>query len=364
MADRNAHLVERVAARLRGTAGLAPPDPAAAPHAAQVVPLTVTPAGAQPPSLSQAPVLSQAPILSQAAAPVADYVEPDFVPDDAPAYAPAYAQTSDLRGMPLGDLPVEPAIRRPGPARPELPAGAPFLDMAALKRGGLALAGVRSRVTEEYRITVGRILRALRSANRTGPGAANLVMVTSARPGEGKSFSALNLAVSVAQNGLAEVLLVDVDAKPRSLSTLLGLRERAGLLDLVDQPELRAEDLLVRTAVEGFSVMPLGTARAGAADAGVTRALATAIERIRRRFTHHVIILDTAPCLSTSDPSTLAPLVDQVIMVVEAGRTQRAELGASLELIKACPNIILVLNKVRLTHRHSFGSYYYFGYPS
>ena len=58
--------------------------------------------------------------------------------------------------------------------------------MATLKRGGLALAGVRSRVTEEYRITVGRILRSLRSANRTGAGAANLVMVTSARPGEGR----------------------------------------------------------------------------------------------------------------------------------------------------------------------------------
>ena len=63
-------------------------------------------------------------------------------------------------------------------------------------------------------------------------------------------------------------------------------------------------------------------------------------------------------------PPALAPLVDQVIMVVEAGRTQRAELGASLELLKACPNVILVLNKVKLTHRHSFGSYYYFGYPS
>jgi hypothetical protein len=160
MADRNAHLVERVAARLRGTAGLAPPDPTAAPHAAQVVPLTV----ASPlPSPLSSPLSSQA----AAAAAIADYVEPDFVPDD--------AAELDIRGdMPLGEPPIEarldPGARRPGPARPELPAGAPFLDMAALKRGGLALAGVRSRVTEEYRITVGRILRALRSANRTGPG--------------------------------------------------------------------------------------------------------------------------------------------------------------------------------------------------
>lgn len=344
MADRTAHLVERVAARLRNTAGLAPPDPATEPRQ---VPAAAPDAA---PTAKAAPA-AKAPPPPPPPLPAAEEIEPDFVPDEI-VPPPVGA------GLP----PLADAAEALAPG--QLPGGVPFLDMAALKRGGLALAGVRSRVTEEYRITVGRILRALRSANRTGPGAANLVMVTSARPGEGKSFSALNLAVSVAQNGLADVLLVDVDAKPRSLSTLLGLRERPGLLDLVDQPELRAEDLLVRTAVEGFQVLPLGIARAGTADAGVTRALATAIERIRRRFTHHVILLDTAPCLSTSDPSTLAPLVDQVIMVVEAGRTQRAELGASLELVRACPNVILVLNKVRLTHRHSFGSYYYFGYPS
>jgi receptor protein-tyrosine kinase len=360
MAERNAHLVERVAARLRGTAGLAPaetrPDP---------LPSTTPLPGALPRELPREIPRERPGALSGAARPApAGEAEPEF----APAFAADAA--ADLQGddIPLDLPPSTPAARQPPGglpgAEPELPAGAPLLDMATLKRGGLALAGVRSRVTEEYRITVGRILRSLRSANRTGPGSANLVMVTSARPGEGKSFSALNLAVSVAQNGLADVLLVDVDAKPRSLSTLLGLRDRPGLLDMVDNPDMRAEDVLVRTVVEGFQVLPLGIARAGTADAGVTRALATAIERIRRRFTHHVIILDTAPCLSTSDPSTLAPLVDQVIMVVEAGRTQKAELGASLELLKACPNVILVLNKVRLTHRHSFGSYYYFGYPS
>lgn len=362
MADRPAHLVERVAARLRGTAGLAPPDPGRADPAdaaATALRPHVVPPPMPPPIPSSGPSLGPSPVPLPVANDAGD-MEPDFVADFVPGDIPPDAPLPP----PLGEPPMPRADLRHAPAPPDLPAGAPFLDMATLKRGGLALAGVRSRVTEEYRITVGRILRTLRSANRTGPGSANLIMVTSARPGEGKSFSALNLAISVAQNGLADVLLIDVDAKPRSLSTLLGLRERPGLLDLVDQPELRAEDLLVRTAVEGFQVLPLGIARAGTADAGVTRALATAIERIRRRFTHHVVILDTAPCLSTSDPSTLAPLVDQVIMVVEAGRTQRAELGASLELVKACPNLILVLNKVRLTHRHSFGSYYYFGYPS
>lgn len=263
-------------------------------------------------------------------------------------------------------------------AEAEIPDGV-ALDMAVLKRAGLALAGMRSRTTEEYRITVGRILRALHGGNRTtsglpsqqmpsssipGQALASLVMVTSARPGEGKSFSTLNLSASIAQNGLADVLLVDVDGKPRSLTTLLGLRERQGLLDLVGNPALRPEDLVVRTAIPGFNVLPLGLNRSATAEGGVTRMVLGALERVRRRFPRHVVILDTAPCLSTSDPSTLAPLVDMTVMIVEAGRTQRSELGAALELVRACPNTILVLNKVRLTHRHSFGSYYYFGYPS
>ncbi len=335
MADRTAHLVERVAAQLRGPAGLAEPEP----------------------GLDFAPPPAAAPV-----APAAD-IDIGAAPHAAPARAAEFAYAplpGALPGIAPGGVPGDPDDALPDD---DIPDGI-SLEMAVLKRAGLALAGMRSRTTEEYRITVGRILRALHSGSRTNAGLANMVMVTSARPGEGKSFSTLNLGASIAQNGLADVLLVDVDGKPRSLTTLLGLRERQGLLDLVGNPALRPEDLVVRTAIQGFSVLPLGLNRSATAEGGVTRAVLSALERVRRRFPRHIVLLDTAPCLSTSDPSTLAPLVDQVVVVVEAGRTQRSELGAALDLIRACPNIILVLNKVRLTHSHSFGSYYYFGYPS
>lgn len=346
MAERSAHLVERVAAQLRGDAGLAAPDPTAdatplpsrlatvAAAAQQATARLAQPAGGDPPGgeaargeMGRGEIGQAGPANARAPQP-----EPGFPDDEAGGEA-------------------------------EIPDGA-VLDMATLKRAGLALAGMRSRTTEEYRITVGRILRSLHATTRGAPGMANLVMVTSARPGEGKSFSALNLGASIAQNGLADVLLVDVDGKPRSMTTLLGLRERQGLLDLVGGSPLRPQDLVVRTAIEGFSVLPLGLNRSATAEGGVSRAVLAAIDRVRRRFPHHLVLLDTAPCLSTSDPSTLAPVVDQTIVVVEAGRTQRSELGAALELVRACSNVILVLNKVRLTHRHSFGSYYYFGYPS
>jgi receptor protein-tyrosine kinase len=320
---RGAHLIERAAAQMRAEAGLAAPDPA----------------------------------------------PDDVAGEPAAARLPREIAAKDVGGLLLAEPPARPAPADDLPPRRGAADGGATevgvtLDMAMLQRAGLALAGSRSRVTEEYRITVGRILRALRAGNRANAGMANLVMVTSARPGEGKSFSSLNLAASIAQNGLADVLLVDVDGKPRSITTLLGLRDRPGLLDLVDSPTIRPDELVLRTAIEGLSVLPLGLNRASGADGGVTRAVLAALERVRRRFNQHVLLLDTAPCLSTSDPSTLAPVVDQVIMVVEASRTQRSELGAALELVRACSNVILVLNKVRLTHRHSFGSYYYFGYPS
>ena len=317
---RTDHLVERAAALLRSGAGLVAEtdgEPAAAPPPASVSPPAPPPPPASPP----------------------------VVPAPAPRTIPAHT-------IPAHTIP---AMAPPAP--PELPR----LDMETMKRAGLALTGrERTRISEEYRITVGRILRTLR-ASKTRADPSNLLMFTSAKPGEGKSFTALNIAASIAQNGLGEVLLVDMDAKPRSLSALMGLTDAPGIYNLVANPTLRIEDTLIRTAIGGLSFLPIGSRDVTASEPGVSRPVSATVERLRRRFAHHFILLDCAPCLSTSDPSTLASLVDQVVMVVEAERTQRSELESSLELIRACPNITLVLNKVRLTNSYTFGAYYYYG---
>jgi receptor protein-tyrosine kinase len=312
-ADRPGRLVERAAALLRSEAGLAPETDADLAAAARAP----TPP-APPPAVTMA---------TQRTAPPPPLVEP-----------PGIA-----------------AMMPPAPPEP------PRLDMETMRRGGLALTGQeRTRISEECRITVGRILRNLRAV-KTGAEPSNLLMVTSAKPGEGKSFMAMNIAASIAQNGLGEVLLVDMDAKPKSLTAMMSLSDAPGLFNLVTNPALRIEDALVRTAFSGLAFLPIGSRDVTAAEPGVTRPVSTAIERLSRRFAHHYIILDCAPCLSTSDPSTLASMADQIILVVEAERTQKSELESSLELVKACPNIALVLNKVRLTTSHTFGAYYYYG---
>ena len=234
----------------------------------------------------------------------------------------------------------------------------PYLPLVTLQNAGLALSGQeRTRISEECRITVGQILRTLGRV-RSGPRPTNLLMVTSSKPREGKSFIALNIAASIALNELSGVLIVDLDFKLTSITSRLGLADAAGLFNLVVNPALRAEETIVRTAIAGLLYLPVGTCNRTSLGPGMTRPVSEAIERISRRFSHCLILLDCASCLSSSDPSTLAPLVDQVVMVIEAERTQRSEIETSLELIKACQNVTLLLNKVRLVSSSTFGANY------
>ena len=250
-------------------------------------------------------------------------------------------------------------------ASEEWPATIGTVSLETLAAAGLVVSGnVRTRISEEYRIAVSRILRAAR-AKRPGATAGELLMVTSARPGEGKSFTALNLAGAIAHNVMRPTVLVDVDFKKRSITHHLGLSDRMGLLDVAASGSLRIEDLVVPTAVEHLSILPVGRDAGDIVDAPgsllARRPVSQVIERLARRFPEHIFILDLPPCLSTSDPSTLAPVVNEVIMVVEAERTQRNEVEAALDLIKLCPKITLLLNKIRTTSSNTFGAYDYYG---
>ena len=247
------------------------------------------------------------------------------------------------------------------------------IPLLMLERAGLMVARTnRTRTTEEYRIVIGRVLRALHEDAEPevplGPEASqNVVMVTSARPGEGKSFTALNLGGSVAQNAGESVLIVDVDAKHNSLTDQLGLNDRPGFLDMSARPDLIADDLIIPSELPNLSFLPLGSrsvARERSEEdpnAPEERRLTPPIQRLAKRFPRTLILLDAPPCLSTSDPHTLSPAVGQVVMVVEAERTQRSEVEAAIDLIRVCPTVTMLLNKVRMGSGHTFGSYDYFG---
>jgi receptor protein-tyrosine kinase len=236
---------------------------------------------------------------------------------------------------------------------------APAIGIDALRDAGLAFepdAETRSRLAEELLLIQNQVLRAIppMDAVRSTGACRQLVMVTSARPEEGKSFMAVNLASSIAASTGQPVVLVDVDGGSGALTDRLGAGSEAGLRSLAQDPSQPISLLLRGTAIPGLSVLPHGArlpgqgAPSGTALASALRALAVALPR-------HVVVLDTPAALASSDAPTLAAMVGQVLLVVQAEATQRDAVEAALDVLEACPVLQLVLNRSRLSSDDSFG---------
>ena len=373
MASQPDHLIERAAALLAGKAARprdsAEPPEAGAPEQPAPLPPTSPLPGLAPTviALAPPPAAGKTARPGRATPPPAPEAPPGPLPEARLPPAPGIApQPSEA--MPPPPIPAPPVASRPVLPRPPAPnartdAGPllPSIGLVALEGAGMVVArAARTRISEEYRIVIGRVLRALRD-EAVGTALSNLLMVTSARPGEGKSFSALNLAGSIAQHSTEKVLLVDLDAKLRPISALLGVGDRLGFHDMVADPTLRPEDVILNTAIANLAFLPVGSRSGTLADSTSVRPITPVITRLARRFPKHLIMLDAPPCLSTSDPHTVAPYVGQVVMVIEAERTQRTEVEAALDLVRVCPTITMLLNKVRLTTSHTFGAYDYYG---
>ena len=238
-----------------------------------------------------------------------------------------------------------------------------------LDRGRLASFGIplpsseRSRTVEEFRL-VKRNLMAAWSAGGGGderPG--RLIMVTSARPGEGKTFAALNLALAFASERDVKALLVDVDTQHSTLRSILGIQGEKGIVNVL-AGDLDLSDALLRTNIANLLVLPAGRGGPHVPELFSSNRMAALMRELTRRFPDRYIVLDTPPCMASSDAATLAPLVGQIVFVVEAHRTQQDEIEAGLSMLSACPRISLLLNKSELASAH-FGSYGYgYHYPS
>ena len=273
------------------------------------------------------------------------------------ALVPPPASALPVSGPTIISASREAAQTAPDSERSDLVQGPPTIDAVALERGGMVdWSRTRSRISEEFRLVQRQILRAAFGPGAE-PGFSNLLMVTSARPGEGKSFTSVNLAGSIARQGDHHVLLVDADSKRDSFCYALGLAEMRGLLDLVANPKLDPSPLIVKTPIDRLSILPVGRERERSAELFSTKEMTRLIQSLGRRYADRLLVLDAPPCLSTSDPAVLAPVVGQILFVVEADRTQRDEVEASLDLIQACPNITLVLNKQQISSRYTFGAY-------
>jgi exopolysaccharide/PEP-CTERM locus tyrosine autokinase len=170
-------------------------------------------------------------------------------------------------------------------------------------------------------------------------------MVASAVPGEGKTFTSVNLAMSLAAERDLSVLLVDADVAKPHISSVLGLGKEPGLLDCIQNESLDVESLIVETDVERLSVLPAGPVTEAATELLASARMADIVRALGRADPNRIVVFDSPPLLLTSESRVLSTIVGQIVLVVTAGETpQQAVLGA-LSHIGEGKTIGLVLNQ-------------------
>ena len=236
-------------------------------------------------------------------------------------------------------------------------------DLARLQAGGFITPGMQdSKLLHEFRVIKRPLIQHAFGRAATQALNRNLVMVTSALPGEGKTFVALNLAMSLAMEVDCRVLLIDADVISPSLPEVLGIEAGKGLMDLLTQPQdTRFHDALLGTNVERLTLLLAGTPHPGASEVLASEAMKRLLAEISRRYPDRIVVFDSPPLLVTTESRVLATHMGQVVVVVEASRTTHAALESALATVESCPVVHTMLNKAP---ESTVGSYYgAYAYP-
>jgi protein-tyrosine kinase len=279
----------------------------------------------------------------------------DPLRDDLP---PPRARLQPARATPPVFPPARPAPApaaqrsAPAPVSPEAPPRRPLpahgfaeVDQAALARAGYLLAdGDQNALSEEMRLVKRRLLARVEAEAARGNDRARIVLIASGQPGEGKTFTAINLALSLAHEQDRAVLLVDGDtAKPEALERL-GVTAGPGLVDALADPGLDPEALVIDTDLPGLSLLPAGRKERNVPELLASARTEAVIERLLEADPQRIIVVDSPPALAASTAGALAALVGQVLVVVRADITKEADLRETLDLLSGCDQLALLLN--------------------
>lgn len=236
------------------------------------------------------------------------------------------------------------------------------VDRAGLIEQGFVMPDAAiTALAEEFRIVKRTLL--LNAVGPTALAKGRRILICSAQANEGKTFCAVNLALSMANERDFEVLLVDGDfAKPTVLSTL-GIEGPVGLMDALGDPTIDVETLVIKTDVGNLSVLPSGKYTNEATELIAADRTRVILDRLAAK-PNRIVLFDSPPALAASPASVLAYHVGQVLLVVRADRTGEAELRDAVLLLGGCEEIQLLLNGARFApNARRFGSYYGYEAP-
>lgn len=219
----------------------------------------------------------------------------------------------------------------------------------------------RSQIKEEYRFIKRKLLHnAFSPAGELASGA-NLVLVTSANPSEGKSFTAINLALSIAHEQDRTVLLVDADVVKPSIGGHLGIPNQPGLVDYLLGDVSDIGELIINTNYPRLKLMLSGCQHHLTSELLASDRMSQLVAELGSRYPDRMVLFDSPPMLGVSESHAMAMQVGQTVFVVAHGQTEQADIFASLELLNPQAAVGFVLNRVPSGRKKPHAYYGYYG---
>lgn len=250
--------------------------------------------------------------------------------------------------LPAADVPLSP--RRPPPAEPSVrhppPERTVVIDRDALRAMGLLPpVTVERQIASQYQHIKRPLVIA--ATGKSGNSIANghLIMLASALPGEGKTFTSINLALSLALEKDIEVLLVDADVAKPHVSRLFGLQAERGLLDLLVDGNLHAESVILPTNIPGLSMLPAGKQIENATELLASDRMEQVVAQLAGDSGRRIVLFDSPPLLLSTESRAIVPVVGQVVLVVRAESTSQKAVTDALEMIGEAKPVSLILNQ-------------------
>lgn len=282
--------------------------------------------------------------------------------------AAAVYDFEEHRRLRLGEATVSPTATAlpapqidPSPARAHPVSGTVArIDHVLLAEHGLLVPGAPiGALAEEFRLVKRHLLATARTLRTESETFARTILVTSANPNDGKTYCALNLAISLAAERDVEVLLIDADFAKPDVMKRLGLAEGPGLLDVLADPGIDPEGCIVRTDIAQLSLLPCGSKSNADTELVASARTGQVIAALLAADPRRIVIFDSPPVLAASPAALIAGRVGQVVLVVRADRTGETDLREAVALLDDCEQVQLLLNAVAYAPGgRRYGSYY------
>ncbi|WP_100643189.1 XrtA-associated tyrosine autokinase [Alteromonas facilis] len=235
------------------------------------------------------------------------------------------------------------------------------IDLPALEaQGFVSVDSTRRLINEEYRAIKRKLLK-----NAFGPlskslNNSNIIMVSSARPGEGKTFTAVNLALSIAAEKDKTVLLVDADVLRPNVTKTLGVEVGDGLMEYLLDEKQDIADVMYTTNVEKLRIVPAGRSHHLSTELLASQKMQETVDEIASRYPDRIVIIDTPPLIGINETAILTNFAGQAVVVCVEGKSRLTDIDKATSLLNPDMAIGFVVNKAIVSVDEDAGYYGYY----